>query len=65
MRTMIAILGIMMLLLPGTCALILTGGSLDSSLIGVWVICFLISAAGLVLLYAAIWGQWNGHTTDR
>jgi len=61
MRIMIAILGVALLTLPGTCTLMLASGNpFDRHLIGVWAITFLISAPGLVLLYVAIWGKWNG-----
>jgi hypothetical protein len=58
---MIAILGVLLLLVPGTCALIFTGGSVfDRDLIGLWAIWLVLSAIALLLLYAAIWGKWNG-----
>jgi hypothetical protein len=52
-----ALFGII-LLLPGVCALgFLVAGGLSApdaaSLIGLWAICFLISAGGIALLYKA------------
>ena len=54
---LMVIVGII-LLLPGVCAagFIITGGPLNSSMLsflGLWAICFLISAGGVFLLYRA------------
>jgi len=56
MRAVMAVFGII-LLLPGVCAMYFMVGTneTDTGLIGLWFICFFISAGGvLLLLYAAI-----------
>jgi hypothetical protein len=53
MKVLMIAVGII-LLLPGICALLFAIGlQFDRDLIGLWVICFLISACGVALLYAA------------
>jgi len=62
MRVAMAVFGII-LLLPGVCALyFMVGSQFDTSMIGLWFICFFISAAGvLLLLYAAIGGRGRNN----
>jgi hypothetical protein len=65
MRILMAVFGII-LLLPGICALIFAVGSrFDSTLMGLWVICFLISAVGVALLYGAFRGPRTGGPAGR
>ena len=57
LSVLMVIVGVIMLL-PGICAIVFMGAGgisgMDSALIGLWVMCLLVSALGLFLIYSAL-----------
>ena len=63
MKVLMAALGVI-LLLPGICALFFAVAMrFDQEFVGLWLICFLISAGGVALLYRAFRNRRTGGST--